>query len=158
MRPGSSFSHCVTALVDASAHQAFEYLADPLALGEWSIGCMNTEPTEETGVYTGRSLFNNAQTWFAIDSRPELMVVDYHTGTPGSLVPRISARVIPARVCDLAENQCYVSLTAWRTSGMTADRWQALCTAHEVEIWLIKTNIERRAGTAISQSPEETWF
>jgi hypothetical protein len=36
------FAHCVTALVNVPAAKAFEFLADPLSLGTWSLGCMRT--------------------------------------------------------------------------------------------------------------------
>ncbi len=142
--PASGFSHCVTALINAPARLAFEYLSDPIALGEWSIGCMNTAPAEQPDLYTGRSLFDGAQNWFAIDAHPEMLMIDYRIGRPGRLVPHISARVIPPEVCDLASDQCYVTLIAWRISSMTPERWQALCAAHELEIWLIKSQLEHR--------------
>lgn len=151
----SEYSHCVTVLVNASSQQAFDYLADPIALGDWSIGCMNVEPTGQIDVYTGRSLLSGTQTWFRIDARRELMLVDYHTGTPGRLIPRISARIIGARVCELREGQCYISLTAWRTSTMSDERWQFLCATHELEIQQIKRNIER--GTKPGDAQDDTW-
>ncbi|QIB64546.1 hypothetical protein [Kineobactrum salinum] len=142
MMQSPELSHCVTALVNAPAIMAFDFLSDPMALGRWSIGCMNTLHTDEEGVYVGRSLFSDAESWFSIDARPELMLIDYRIGIPASLVPRISVRVIPHEVCDLAENQCYVTLTSWRTSKMSMERWQALSATHEAEIWLIKSQIE----------------
>ena len=36
------FAHCVTALVNVPAAKAFAFLADPLSLGTWSLGCMRT--------------------------------------------------------------------------------------------------------------------
>lgn len=152
--PSREYSHCVTALVNASPQRAFDYLCDPKALGEWSIGCMRTAPTERQGVYVGRSLLSGSRAWFSIEAKPELMLVDYHTGSPGNLVPRISARVIGPEVCELESDQCYISLTAWRTATMDADRWRTLCAAHELEIQMIKQNIERNPEL---QNEGERW-
>lgn len=143
MTRSADLAHSVTALVKAPAQLAFEFLSDPIALGGWSLGCMSTRAAED-GLYTGQSLFNGAQSWFTIDAHAQLLLVDYRTGIPGELVPRISARVVPPEVCDLADNQCYVSLNAWRTSHMNEERWAALCATHEAEIWLIKAQIESR--------------
>jgi hypothetical protein len=54
-------------------------------------------------------------------------------------------RIVPAAACDLNDEQCYVSLTAWRPSQMAQGRWNQLCTAHEAEIWLIKARLEGQA-------------
>jgi hypothetical protein len=141
--PCTSFSHCATALVDAPARAAFDFLADPIALGRWALGAMNTRHVGG-GVYAGTSQFDGAQTHLAIDARPELLLVDYLVGDRSSLKPRISARVVPAEVCGLGANQCYVTLIAWRAAGMSDARWQQLCAAHEAEILLVKGQIESR--------------
>ena len=138
----SSVSTIVTALVAADAQVAFRFLADPLALGGWSLGCMGTQPDGRDGLYRGRSLFDGAVGWFEIEPHPGLLVIDYLVGTQELRKKRISARVIPASECDLPEGECYVSLIAWRPASMTEPRWQRLCAAHEAEIWLIKAQIE----------------
>src|SRR3954469_17832536 len=63
----SSISTTVTALVAADAQVAFRFLADPLALGGWSLGCMGTQPDGRDGLYRGRSLFDGAVGWFEIE-------------------------------------------------------------------------------------------
>jgi hypothetical protein len=105
---------------------------------------MNTEPAETPGVFTGHSLFDGAQGWFAIDAHPELLLIDYRVGPKDALRRRISARIVPGAVLGLAENHCLVTLLAWRTSDMGDERWQRLCATHEAEIWLIKAQIERK--------------
>ena len=138
-------SHIATALVEAPAGAVFSFLADPLALGGWSLGCMRTQATDVPGVFTGWSLFDGAQGWFEIDADPERLWIDYRVGTRERRMPRISARVVPGPVCGLGEGQCYASLVAWRPPAMAADRWLRLCSAHETEIWLIKEQIESGA-------------
>jgi hypothetical protein len=137
--------HCATVLIDVPAQRAFGFLADPIALGTWSLGCMRVEPTAQTGVYTGFSLYDDGQVWFDIHANRELLLIDYRVGEPAKLKPRIMARVVPAECCDLRDAQCYVSLIAWRPAQMTQDRWNRLCTAHEAEIWLIKARLEGAA-------------
>lgn len=135
-------SHIVTTLVEAEAEAAFAFLADPDALGGWSLGCMDTGPDGPEGVYKGRSLFDGAEGWFSIHAHPELLLIDYAVGTRENRNRRISARVVAAQECGLAQGSCYVSLIAWRTAGMAEPRWRRLCAAHEAEIWLIKAQIE----------------
>lgn len=138
--------HMTTRQVEAPAEVAFRYLSDALALGRWSLGCFDTGPAEEPGLYTGRSLINGGEAWFRIDADPERLVVDYLVGTPDRLARRISARVVPGPVLDLPETFCLVSLMAWRMVEMDDDRWRDLCALHEAEIVLIKGQIEQAAA------------
>lgn len=134
------YSHCATALIDVTASAAFDFMADPLTLGSWSLGCMNV--TAEQGLYRGTSMFDGSTAWVRIVPHREQLLIDYHVGSPGSLKPRISARIVPGEFCDLPSSQCYVSLLAWRLGGMTDARWKQLCDTHEAEMWLIKAKLE----------------
>lgn len=134
--------HTCAARVNAPARTAFDFLADPRALGRWSLGALRVEETATKGIYTGFSMFDGSQAWLAIDPRPELLLIDYRVGTPDNLIPRIFARVVPGTVVGLGDDQCCVSLTAWRTASMTAERWFRLRTTHEAEILLIDSQIE----------------
>jgi hypothetical protein len=134
-------SHCATALVGVPADRAYAFLVDPVALGRWSLGCMDLEPIGD-GVYRGHSLFDGSEGWLSIDGDPQRRVVDYHVGTLEARSPRISARVVPGPVCGLAPSECYISLLAWRSASMDAARWQRLCASHAAEIWLIKAQLE----------------
>ena len=143
----ASPGHIATRQVQAPADVAFRYLSDPLALGRWSLGCFDTRPAEEPGLYAGRSLIDGSDAFFRIDADPERLVVDYLVGTPDSLVRRISARVVPGPTIDLPEAFCLVSLMAWRTAGMDDEHWARLCALHEAEIVLIKGQIEHGAAS-----------
>jgi hypothetical protein len=145
------FAHCVTALVNVPAAKAFEFLADPLSLGTWSLGCMRTRAAksgavgataEAEGPYTGTSLYDDTPASFDVRSHPELLTIDYFVGDAGNLKPRNSVRIIAGDTCDLSDAQCYVSLLAWRPARMADDRWAQLCAAHDAEIWIIKARIE----------------
>jgi len=148
MNPSTAYSHSVTALLDVPARSAFDFMRDPIALGRWSLGCMDTHPAGKDGIHSGRSLFDGGEGFFRIDADPERMIVDYFLGSPERMVPRISARIIAAEVCDLKPDQCYVTLTAWRGSGMDDARWHRLCVTHEAEILLIKAQCEAAAASA----------
>jgi hypothetical protein len=141
------FAHCVTALVNVTAAKAFEFLADPLALGTWSLGCMRTQSVKSAaaathGPYTGTSLYDDSPASFDVRPHPELLTIDYFVGDAGNLKPRNSVRIIAADTCDLPDAQCYVSLMAWRPARMADDRWAQLCAAHAAEIWIIKARLE----------------
>ncbi len=136
------YAHCATALIGVGADKAFEFLADPLLLGTWSLGCMRTQASQAAGPYMGTSLYNDSQTSFDIKAHRERLLIDYLVGETGAFKPRISARVVAAETCGLEEGQCYVSLLAWRPSQMTDARWGQLCAAHDAEIWLIKARLE----------------
>jgi len=164
-------AHCATALVNVPAAKAFEFLADPLSLGTWSLGCMRTRAaksgavgatagaaravsagaamaaaasatTAAEGPYAGTSLYDDSLASFDIRPHPELLLIDYLVGDAGNLKPRNSVRVIAGDTCDLSDAQCYVSLMAWRPARMEDDRWAQLCAAHDAEIWIIKARIE----------------
>lgn len=117
-------------------------MRDPLMVGRWALGCMDTKPIGAGQRYTGRSLFADGEGFFEIDADARRLIIDYLVGGPDRLVPRISARIIPADVCDLNTNQCLVTLTAWRPRAMDSERWQRLCASHEIEILLIKSLCE----------------
>jgi hypothetical protein len=164
------FAHCVTALVNVPAAKAFEFLADPLSLGTWSLGCMRTRAAKSgavdataaaaggavsaasataaaAGPYTGTSLYDDSPASFDVRPHPELLLIDYLVGDAGNLKPRNSVRVVAADTCDLPDHQCYVSLMAWRPARMPDDRWAQLCAAHNAEIWIIKARIEGSGAT-----------
>jgi hypothetical protein len=135
-------THATTQPVDTPAARAFAYLHDPISVGRWSLGCFDTETTDLPGVYTGRSLFDGVRGWFRIDADPARFIVDYLVGEPGNLARRISARVIPGSDLGYGAATCLVTLTAWRPHDMSDERWTRLCAAHEVEVFLIKSQIE----------------
>jgi hypothetical protein len=141
----TDLAHATTLRVEVEAQVAFQFLADPLRLGRWSLGCFDTKAAASAGLYTGASLYDGAPAWFRIDADQARYIIDYQVGDAVSQVPRISARVVPGPVCGLGSTCCYVTLMAWRTAGMDDDRWNRLRSAHEAEIWLIKAQIEAAA-------------
>lgn len=139
-------SHCVTELIHVDASRAFDFLSEPLQVGNWSLGCMQTEALSGAGRYVGTSLFDGQRLQLQVQASRELLLIDYLVGVTEPLKPRISIRIVAADTCDLPAGQCYVSLIAWRSASMTQDRWSQLCASHEAEIWLIKARLEARTG------------
>ncbi len=143
-----SLSHCVTTQIDVPASFAFGFLADPIRLGQWALGCMRTQATDEPAVYTGFSLFDGSQGWLSIDAHSDLGLIDYKVGPKEALIHRISARVIAGANAGLSGGQCLVMLMAWRPAGMEEARWHRLCASHEAEILLIREQIMRLSEAA----------
>jgi hypothetical protein len=137
-----ALSHSVTALIEAPADLTFAFLADPLKVGNWALASMQAEPADEPGIYRGRSLFDGAQNHFAVTAHPQLLLVEYSVGPREALMPRIRAQVMRSENVGLTATSCYLTLTAWRPADMSAARWSRLCAAHNVEIWLIKEQVE----------------
>lgn len=137
-----ALAHSVTALIEAPAELTFAFLADPMQVGNWALASMQAQPAEGAGVYSGRSLFDGAKNHFAVTPHPQLLLVEYSVGPHEALTPRIRAQVIRAESVGLAATSCYVTMTAWRPVDMSAARWSRLCAAHDVEIWLIKEQVE----------------
>ena len=59
------------------------------------------------------------------------------------MLPRILALVVPGPQVGHREDECLVTLLAWRDAGMDEARWRRLTTGHEAEIMLLKALIER---------------
>jgi hypothetical protein len=140
-----ALAHSVTALIEAPAEPTFAFLADPMQVGNWALSSMQAQRADAPGVYRGRSLFDGAQNHYAVTPHPQMLLVEYRVGPPDALVPRIRAQVIRAESVGLAATSCYLTLTAWRPADMPAARWSRLCAAHNVEIWLIKEQVEAAA-------------
>lgn len=143
-----ALAHSVTALIEAPAELTFAFLADPMQVGNWALASMHAQPAEEPGIYRGRSLFDGVQNHFAVTPHPQLLLVEYSVGPREALTPRIRTQVIRAESVGLAATRCYLTLTAWRPAAMPAARWSRLCASHNVEIWLIKEQVEAAARAA----------
>lgn len=137
-----SIAHQTAALVGVPAGFALARLADAEFVGRWALGSMDLQPAGAEGVFRGRSLFDGSTAHVAIEVHPALGLIDYHVGTEAARSPRIMIRVAPASVAGLGDDQCLVTLFAWRNLAADADRWARTCTTHEAEILLIKAQLE----------------
>ncbi len=138
-------AHTVTALIEAPADLTFAFIADPVQVGAWALSSMHAEPAEAAGIYRGRSIFDGEHNYFAVTPHPQLLHVENSVGPREMLRPRIRAQVIRAETVGLTAASCYLTLTAWRPADMPLARWSRLCAAHDVEIWLIKEQVEAAA-------------
>ena len=142
MNSRESMSYTVSAEVSVPAQEAFRYLSDPLMLGRWALGCFNTQPAAQHGLFKGVSLFDGLEAWFHIDADPKRLVIDYHVGGPEKQLPRIFTRIVPGSVYGRSDAQCVVTMTAWRTADMSDARWMRLCASHDAEIFLIQAQLD----------------
>jgi len=129
--------HAATAEVGVSAKQAFEYVADGIRQGEWTLGCWDREQIGDD-LFRGRSLYDGQETYVRVLPRRELLLVDFEVGAaPEALVPRISVRVRPR-----GERACTVTLMAWRTPDQDDESWERVRDLHRAELHLIKGRLE----------------
>lgn len=143
MRP--SLSHCATALCNAEAAAAFDFLSDVSRLGSWALGCWEAKAVGD-GVVCGVSLFDGSQTYVRADADPGRLSVDFAVGDdPARLVHRISARVLPGPPLGYGEGSSLVSLVAWRSAAMPDERWQRVLASHDAEILLLQARLEGAA-------------
>jgi hypothetical protein len=133
----SSVFHVATAEVSVPAQVAFEYLADGIRQGEWTLGCVDRERVGDD-LFRGRSLYDDSEGYVRVLPRPELLIIDFEVGpSPEALLFRISIRIyerVPAA--------SVVSLMVWRTLEQSDDSWARVQDVHGAEIHLIKSRLE----------------
>ncbi len=111
-------------------------------MSRWTLGLWNTREVAP-GLYAGESLFDGASGLVQVSVDEVRGVVDYAVGASReSLVPRIRATVIAGEALGHAAGTCVVTLIAWRTAAMDDERWARLAASHEVEIDLIRGQLE----------------
>jgi hypothetical protein len=138
----TDLAHSVSSLCSAPASHAFSYLADPVRLGEWALGCWGAVAGAH-GVVKGTSLFDGADTFARPLPDDRQLLVDYEVGDdPGRLVRRITARVVPGEQLGEPPSRSLVVLTGWRMRWMDDERWRRLIVAHETEVMLLRHRIE----------------
>ncbi len=135
-------SHCVTSVCEVAAEDAYAFLADPERLGEWALGCWEAQPIAEDTV-RGTSLFDGQAAVVRVAGSAPSLTVDYFIGgDDGTLAPRISARVVPGPVVGRSASECLVTVLAWRTVGMSDERWARVVASHDAEILILRGRIE----------------
>ncbi len=142
MSVGDSLSYTVSTEVSVPAREAFDYLSDPLQIGRWALGCLDTRPTEKTGLFKGTSIFDGSEAWVRVETDPKRLLIDYHVGDSETQLPRISTRIMPGGLCNRDRGRCIVTMTAWRPGDMDDPRWLRLCATHETEIFIIREHLE----------------
>lgn len=133
----SEYTHVASRRVAVSCNAAFAFMSDPALLGQWSLGCFQTQQVGDSNVFKGLSLFGTGGTHVRIEPLPDLSMIRYWVGAPDALVPRISAFITP-----FSDQDCIVAMLAVLTPGMDGERWASLCRTHETELDLIKSQLE----------------
>lgn len=143
-----SAAHTASTIVDAPPDFVFAHLSDARRLGRWTLGSMDYQPSDIAGVHIGTSLFDGSKSMVEIRPHPELAMIDYLVGSLEKRTPRVSIRLVAGAEWGLAETSCIATMTTWRASFMSDDRWKRTCTTHELEVLLFKEQIETewRAG------------
>lgn len=137
------YCHTASIAVAAPAQDAFEYLADGLRQGEWTLGASNRRDIGD-GLFVGTSIFDGSETYVRIVPEPEHLLVACSVGpTPDRLLPRIWLRVLPGGDVEQPEAACVVTLLAWRPADQSEDSWRLTRATHETEVHLIKGLLER---------------
>ncbi len=135
--------HAVARLCQTRVDDALALLSTAAGLARWNLGLWQTQE-QALGLLAGTSLFGGARGVARVQVDAPRGWVDYRVGTDAhDLVPRIQARVQPGAELGYAAGTCVITLMAWRTADMDDARWQRLRTAHEVEIDMIRAELER---------------
>lgn len=145
MPPPDSASdvHAVARLCRVPVREAMALLSTAAGLARWNLGLWHTQE-QAPGWLSGRSLFGGGHGLAQVHVDVARGWIDYRVGSDAQqLVPRIQARVQPGVELGYADDSCVVTLMAWRSADMDDARWRRLCTTHEVEIDIIRAELER---------------
>jgi hypothetical protein len=142
-----SIVHAVARLCRASTSRAFALLTEAPGMASWNLGLWHTREVGPS-LFTGESLFGGTSAWVHVQTDAARGLVEYWVGADAnSLTPRIHARVQPGAELGHPANTCVVTLLAWRTPEMDEERWQRLKATHDVEIDLIRAQLEHTRPT-----------
>lgn len=146
MYTGDTRCHSSTIVVSASTSVAFDYLADGVAQGDWTLGSMERKKIGDH-LYSGISIFDGAELFVRIDVDADRLVIYYHVGVDvENLQPRNVVRVLPGAVVGENDDTCLVTLLSWRSAVADDAKWKLLCVSHETEMFIIKNRIEKLAS------------
>jgi hypothetical protein len=134
--------HEVSAAIAVPPEDAFSYLADGIAQGEWTLGAWNRERVDES-LFRGVSLVTDRELYVRLRPDRDRGVIDCDVGDdPAQLVHRIAIVVQPSG------EGCRVTLRAWQTPDQSDDSWQQTLDLHTAEIHLVRGLLERRCRKA----------
>lgn len=137
--------HLASALVAAPPHYAIGRLSDAEFVGGWSLGSMGLSRHDDD-IYVGTSLFDRSQAFVEIHPSPEVGLIRYSVGDATHRRSRIYITVSDAGELGWDAAHSIIALHAIRAGNTRPERWAQTCTAHETEILLIKSQLEREYG------------
>jgi hypothetical protein len=137
------FCHSSSVMVERPAEVAFEIMADGLKQGRWAWG--SADRTEvEPGLFRGRSIFTDRETYVRLLVDRSRLLVDYQVGPSKETMRfRNMSRVIPGHVLKIGADKCVVTLLSWRLATQSDADWTQFCCIHEAEMFMIKGLLER---------------
>jgi hypothetical protein len=136
-------AHSASIEVGVPAETAFAFMADGMKQSYWALGSVNRR---ELGgnLFVGQSSFDGTDLYVRIDSYPELLLVDYSTGSsPDELTPSVEARIRRGEWLGKEPSASVITLTLWRWSGADEERWQMHYHLWKTEMHLIKGALDR---------------
>ena len=137
--------HAVARLCRCTVAAALALLSEAAGLARWNLGLWHTRAVG-ANLLAGTSLFDGGAGLARVQVDAVTGWVSYAVGGhEAALQPRIQARVQPGPELGYPAGHCVVTLLAWRTAAMDDERWQRLKAAHEVEIELIRSQLEAAA-------------
>ncbi len=139
-----SLTHTASIRVSVPARTAFEFASDGLKQTHWALGSMD-RTLLPNGLFQGISRWTFQPLYIQIKSNPELLLVDYYTGSEAEsdrLRWAVSTRVIPGETQGWDTECCLVIMTVWRGPKTTDDQWRRTSHVWPTEIELIKSRCE----------------
>ena len=137
------YCHTSTIAIRCSAGKAFDYLADGVKMGDWTLGSQQRQALGN-GLFSGVSIFDGRTLYVRLHpDRERLMIYCDVGGDPEQLQPRNLLRIVPGPVVGDGADICLVTLMSWRSVGASDPDWIKLCSSHETEMFIIKDRLER---------------
>lgn len=126
--------------VGVPLEHAFDYLADGIRQGEWTLGCWDRERVSDD-LFRGRSLYDGRESFVRVLPDRTHQLIDFEVGpAPDTLVPRISLRLR-----ERGAGSCIVTLMVWRMVDQDDESWERICELHRAEVHLLKGRLELAA-------------
>lgn len=142
----SPLVHTVARVCTVSVAQALAHLSTGAGMARWNLGLWNCREVQP-GLFTGVSLFDGATGFARVLVDADRGQIDYLVGaSPEQLVARIRANVMAGDKLGHTPGTSVVTLEAWRTAGMSDERWAGLVDVHETEIALIGAQLGASAA------------
>ena len=138
------YSYTVDALVHAGFEKVFAFLSSPESLGNWSLGCFDASMDESRGVCVGHSLFSGVTTEVRIKPDKERGKISFFLEHDGAWSPRIAIELKDGQELGYGDGTTLIAMSAWRTGWMGEYDWERLKKCHDVEILMIKEQLERK--------------
>jgi hypothetical protein len=141
--PNDPNAHCASIEVAVPAEKAFAFMADGMKQNHWALGSLDRKHLGDN-LFVGQSSFDGTDLYVKIDSDPDLLLVDYQTGSaPDSTLPTVEARIRRGEWLGRDRSVSVITMTIWRWPQATQEEWEMHYHLWKTEMHLIKGAIER---------------